>query len=835
MENAKHDRECNDCDLETTERLNYFTGQFLTERDFRAEQEYQIGKHRQHNRYLHGYGTVCGLKIVQHPNPDCQDRFVILEPGLALDCCGREIVVKEKVYIDLVKLFAAQNIDLNSISPEERNHLLFSLCYEECKTEFVPALYSECGCDEFGCDANRIVEGFGINLQLLKDLPKPLHQEPDGVSLEWKNTINLAQAARLALDSVGKKLYVLNAANPSQIMVYDTNNYALLRSIDVGATGIDLAVSPDGKYLYIIRDKTSTEGNNYFFQVFNVENSSTPPPIVNIFPLGNTPLDPNHLPQLLVAADGKVYTLDPKVPQVKIWKTDINTAGTTEANTRYAVITTGTEPRAIAVSPDGVWLLITEAADADKHIKAAKIATLTSPSPETNQIPISDKPLLIAVSGNSQKLYTVTAGKKLRAFSIHGSPITFTEIGTSGGIDLGAEEPIAITVSQSGKWIYLLSKDNSGTAKGNIKIIDGRKISTDPSHAISAPVAVVSDPQDMLLDFESSNLYVAGKGATTAPPYGGVSILNVKEAQCSEVIWKALDGCPECPDDNCIPLAIVADYVKNYRENPKITNDRIENRKYRPLVTSTETLKQLVMCALETGGGGTNGKDGTGIPGTKGDKGDPGEGLEVELTRIKALSWTHNTGKNPFATIFGPNQEKSQGIVIAFTNKVLVSNPSRPLDPPNQIDTDHVFQVLVEHDPKLQEMGVVCRCPIKGKIVPVEPTKFDGDRITEARKVIGPMAEAAAFIFDEKFFSFNDSGFPIFKNQNEGRRIDEIGIRLHGDFVLDNEDPRIAKAIDAEFTRAELPTGDRARGSKVGIQGGVFESWFWIGERPNLG
>jgi hypothetical protein len=33
-------------------------------------------------------------------------------------------------------------------------------------------------------------------------------------------------------------------------------------------------------------------------------------------------------------------------------------------------------------------------------------------------------------------------------------------------------------------------------------------------------------------------------------------------------------------------------------------------------------------------------------------------------------------------------------------------------------------------------------------------------------------------------------------------------------------------AVDAEFTRAEFPTGDRPNGSPYGIQGGLFESWF---------
>jgi hypothetical protein len=52
-------------------------------------------------------------------------------------------------------------------------------------------------------------------------------------------------------------------------------------------------------------------------------------------------------------------------------------------------------------------------------------------------------------------------------------------------------------------------------------------------------------------------------------------------------------------------------------------------------------------------------------------------------------------------------------------------------------------------------------------------------------------------------------------------------IRLRGDFVLDTNDP--PRAIDAEYVRAELPTGDRPSGSDVGIQGGLFESWFQPG------
>jgi hypothetical protein len=48
-----------------------------------------------------------------------------------------------------------------------------------------------------------------------------------------------------------------------------------------------------------------------------------------------------------------------------------------------------------------------------------------------------------------------------------------------------------------------------------------------------------------------------------------------------------------------------------------------------------------------------------------------------------------------------------------------------------------------------------------------------------------------------------------------------IEVDVRGDFVRDTQ----GRAIDAEFVRGELPTGDRPHGSSHGVQGGRFESW----------
>jgi hypothetical protein len=83
------------------ERTHFFAGQLLTAADLEREQTYLREKRFLHNRRLHGFGVVDGLAVV--PAPDGA-YAVVVEPGLALDGCGREIVVAEPCRVSLVGL-----------------------------------------------------------------------------------------------------------------------------------------------------------------------------------------------------------------------------------------------------------------------------------------------------------------------------------------------------------------------------------------------------------------------------------------------------------------------------------------------------------------------------------------------------------------------------------------------------------------------------------------------------------------------------------------------------------------------------------------------------------
>ncbi len=66
----------------------------LTAADLAAEQEYHRGMRYLHNR-LHGYGTVSGLEVT------VARRRVRVDPGMAIDACGREIVLAQPLTLRL--------------------------------------------------------------------------------------------------------------------------------------------------------------------------------------------------------------------------------------------------------------------------------------------------------------------------------------------------------------------------------------------------------------------------------------------------------------------------------------------------------------------------------------------------------------------------------------------------------------------------------------------------------------------------------------------------------------------------------------------------------------
>jgi hypothetical protein len=167
-------------ELTAAKRPNYFAGQLLTERDLRDEQSYFRAKNGQHNRYLHGHGVVCGLRVV--PADPARLAGVVVEPGLALDPWGREIVVPEAVELDLGEQGWGE-----ALAAGRPESLFVVLIYHEQGADLLPGPSGPASTGSEEAVPSRILETFRFELR------RTPPEEDDPISL---------QLCRLVADAV---------------------------------------------------------------------------------------------------------------------------------------------------------------------------------------------------------------------------------------------------------------------------------------------------------------------------------------------------------------------------------------------------------------------------------------------------------------------------------------------------------------------------------------------------------------------------------------------------------------------------------------------------------
>lgn len=209
---------------------------------------------------------------------------------------------------------------------------------------------------------------------------------------------------------------------------------------------------------------------------------------------------------------------------------------------------------------------------------------------------------------------------------------------------------------------------------------------------------------------------------------------------------------------------------------------------------------------------------------------------EPGLTRIVATSWKHGGSESDLFPIDEADRDANArvagvGFVIAFSDRVTVP----------RADYDHVFEVLIPPPLPSSTSQLVrgdvpftfvdlapqsiyqCWCPLRtghdaagrplGKIVPVNCTVKE-QTIVKAVRADGKPANGIALLLEPNSITH--------ALVNQAALFDQFWIRLRCDFVVDQK----GRAVDGEFLRAELPSGDRPVKSSLGVQGGLFESWF---------
>jgi DNA-binding beta-propeller fold protein YncE len=878
---------CPSCELGPFTRNHYFTGKLLVERDFTDEQRYYMDKLRHHHQRLHGRGVVCGLRVREHPNPGCRDRFVCIEPGSAIDCCGREIIVREEECIDLYAFDAIRA--LRQQAEATARTLQITVCYRECPTEEIPVLYDECGCDDTQCAPNRILESYRFDVRLIDPATTPM-AELHGARLERVHTLAVARAHRVAFDAAGERVYTLTAnapAGPASLLAFSARHHALLRSTGFAATEevMDLAVAPNGALVFVaLRSTAADEAGRLQVRVLDADLT-----LVNTL---SVPDNAGEDVRLAVAPDGRLYALNVG-GSVFAWD---NPAADTVAE-RGGPIAVGAEPRAIRVAADGGRVFVANRADASLSVIGAGDLLVT-----TLALPAGARPAALATAGSAGEGRLIVGDEAGGLYLFRVRPDAADPLPQAGSLTLPGEV-VDVVASRGGRWVFALLRDANG--RGSVQVIDAQRAETGAANALGASLATERGPRSLAIAADGRRLYAAAAGTEDEADEdvpddeaaGGVAVIDILNERCEEILDTLVD-CPECEEPDCLVLATIRDYTPGQ----DITNERIDNLSDRPLLPSTSRIVEVIRCLLdrEEGGGGgpgetgppglgiddvlatfvdckesgsatiqviggvrtlvleiprgcdgEDGRDGEngadGADGQPGRDGQDGVGLETDLVQIRALSWIHRERLGQFLPLLRPDgtpffDPRAQwlplfGLVIGFSGDVQVNERPRPVaqlfeperDPRPLTDADHVFNVLVEHPTSNQQLGLRCRCPLLGDVLPVD---FDvdtttGERITAARvrlddpDTLAQTGRGIAWVLDQQ------------RTQLDLLRemVRDFWVVLRGDFVLDTH----GRAVDAEFTRSQLPTGDRPAGSNFGAQGGLFESWFGFNHDQPVG
>jgi hypothetical protein len=164
----------------SVERVRYFPRQLITADDMRAEQDYFRERLRRHNRYLHGWGVVCGCEVKLAVDKDHPWRVRVCG-GYLITPGGDEVQISEAVDFDLA-VEARRPADPCALpspcapaaasSATERVKVHLAVCYAECSLRPVRIHPAGCGCDDAACEYSRVRDSFELLRLGEADLPR---------------------------------------------------------------------------------------------------------------------------------------------------------------------------------------------------------------------------------------------------------------------------------------------------------------------------------------------------------------------------------------------------------------------------------------------------------------------------------------------------------------------------------------------------------------------------------------------------------------------------------------------------------------------------------------
>lgn len=186
-------------------RVAYEAGMLLGLEATRAEQAYHRRRLTRQQYWLHGAGTLAGLRVwldpaeTETPDDDMLTR-VLVGPGFGIDGLGRELMVTETHCLDLRAWLDAQSpTDLAEGRDGDTLRLLLHARYQDCPTAAQPVLARKLNLSTDAVQPSRIADSVALTLApeppgaaAAGYRPWPRHPAPPALSDEEAAAVSAA-------------------------------------------------------------------------------------------------------------------------------------------------------------------------------------------------------------------------------------------------------------------------------------------------------------------------------------------------------------------------------------------------------------------------------------------------------------------------------------------------------------------------------------------------------------------------------------------------------------------------------------------------------------------
>lgn len=880
-------KSCLPCGLHQPIRNKYFDGKFMASRDFVDEQDYHRQLRYIHNQYLHGTGTVCGLKLTPHPSPDCQRDFIIAESGMALDCCGQEIILPERRLVRIANLLEA-NPDLAE-DLDGSKHLFVGIKRCDVGTEAMPVLLPGCEGDTGSTAFGRVAEDSEFVLIARAENDAMPIAMPVTPKLDWNHSITLgAQMPSMAhIDTANHWLqFTVNTdSGTSHVYIYDQANHDLLTVLEGGTALSDTNSSPEAGLIFAAGSRFNTDDG----PVNGVAAWKPTEVLSQAKPYGIIPTRGAAARLAVSPTSGAVFVLDivsatqselkvysasslaewsagasPATLPTPVHKIDIaNGFGTARQSTqRGAAI--------MEISPDGQFLaLASPRGAASSHLYIIPVSRFSGGGVtdivefRANGYTAPGQRLsAVGWSLDSQILYIQTT---LNSDSTKSFLNRFAWNATGGELEQqgsGAElvgQALDLKIAPTESRAYILTEIPDGsTMFTTVDMEVVKSVSSSdpvPVQLSSDAIRIDGNGRNMAMMANGARIYVSASDAEPEglPDRGLIAIIDISEDDCSARFHQAIESCPSCMEENgdhVVILGHLPNYNASLESPPRMVEQskggeddvEIDNKTFRPLVPSASTLKEVITCILEQG-------IAEGPPGPRGEPGTRGsDGAEGPAGPTGATGETGATGATGAAGKDGAGLEDVTAIVATSWHHCERYPASFPeftseIAKPGGKGIALLFQDLIFWHPFAQKC-----LPIELQVKPFEgefgwttiddiivhPISSPELRVSETTDIRTGSRVNRPILGNWELESQAPEfviGIAVKIGPNAGVPVSnqsELRILLNTDFILGKEN----RAIDG----THIPIDDRDDPSKStltgrGGPGGVFESCFNLGDQ----